>query len=85
MKEDEMDEWGNMKAVCLRELGGREVTIPARWKTAIVYDSLIEDGCAAPIVNVGPLVRGYRITDQGRKRLREISDTTEKSRAQPEG
>jgi hypothetical protein len=72
-----VDEWGKMKAMCLAELGQRVVTIPARWKTAIVYDSLIEDGCAEPVINVGPLMKGYTITAAGRERLASIKDVRE--------
>lgn len=69
-----MDEWGKMKTMCLQELSRRDVTIPARWKTASVYDALVQDGAASLLANTNPLTKAYKITGQGRARLEEIDD-----------
>ncbi len=63
-----------LERFALIALGKRIVTIPSTWKTVALYDALVTQGLAEPVVNVGPWARGYQITEAGRTRLRERAE-----------
>lgn len=74
-----MSEWtpdamALMKRQFLHELSKRDVTIPRLWRSVDVYEALVSDGTAKPILNVSQLMRGYTITAEGMKMLAEFTE-----------
>jgi hypothetical protein len=67
------DDWvRKMKRVCLTELSKRDVSIPASWSTVSVYDALVSDGTARPVINVAAWMKAYTITKEGIRLLQEL-------------
>lgn len=55
----------------LSRLMDGDATIPRKWRSIDIYERLVSEGLAAPVLNVGPLARGYSITQAGRQWLKD--------------